>query len=76
MLPVSYSAAAIPFSILSGFLIDRVGTRISLAVFMIFSIIGLSVFAISTTPSSTDYSMCLIGRAIYGMGGEGLVIWF
>ena len=75
LIPILYSAFAIPASIAAGFLIDRVGPRICVSLFTTVSIIGLSVFAYAAG-GEPDFTLFLVGRSIFGMGSESLMIWF
>ena len=65
----SYSIAAIIALLIGGFMIDRLGTRISSLVFSILVVIGAVVVAIAPT-----VMMVFVGRFIFGAGAEPLVV--
>ncbi|MCK5379249.1 MAG: MFS transporter [Acidobacteria bacterium] len=65
----AYSVAAIIALLIGGFMIDRLGTRISSLVFSILVVIGAAVVAFA--PS---INMVFVGRFIFGAGAEPLVV--
>ena len=76
LIPIVSSAAAIPFSIIASLLLDKVGSRFSISFFTTLSISGLSLFAYSTSSEDPNFRNFLVGRALFGMGYVGQIIWF
>ena len=76
LIPIVFSTAAIPFSIFSGIMIDRVGNRFSISFFTVLSIIGLSIFCYGSDQNNPNFTLFLIGRGLFGMGWIGTIIWF
>jgi nitrate/nitrite transporter NarK len=68
-----YSVYAFPNIILpfvGGIIIDRLGVRVGIALFSFLLIIGQLVFTWGA--ASGDFTIMLIGRVIFGLGGECL----
>ena len=77
LIPVASSAAAIPFALFAAMLLDKMGTRFSISFFIILSISGLSLFAYSATVGADpNLRNFLLGRALFGMGYVGQIMWF
>ena len=65
----AYSIAAIIALLIGGFMIDRLGTRLSSMVFSILVTIGAIVVAVAPT-----VTVVFVGRFIFGGGAEPLVV--
>ena len=77
LIPVAGAAAAIPFALLAALLLDKMGTRFAISFFIILSISGLSLFAYSATVGADpNLRNFLLGRALFGMGYVGQIMWF
>ena len=70
-----YSAYSFPNTVLpffGGVLVDKLGCRKMILIFTTFLIAGQAIFAFATTINS--YTVMLVGRAVYGFGGESLCV--
>jgi len=70
-----YSAYSFPNTILpffGGILVDKLGCRKMILIFSCFLIAGQAIFAFATSINS--YPIMLVGRAVYGFGGESLCV--
>jgi len=67
---------AIPFSFAAGFVIDRFGTRFSIGLFTMLCFVGLTLMAYSSSTATLNFNLLLVGVAIFGMGSDGILIWF
>ena len=67
-----YSMPNIVLSIVSGYFVSMVGIQKSSLIFSLILLFGQTV--ISLGMSFEVYSAVVLGRALYGIGGEGLVI--
>jgi len=65
-----YSLPNIILPFFGGVLIDRMGVRISLSLFSLFLILGQLVSTFGA--AKDDFILILIGRIIFGIGGESL----
>jgi len=63
-----YSTPNLIIPLFGGILIDKMGLRVSVLVFMSFVVCGQLVFAIGG--ATLNYSVMLLGRFIYGIGCE------
>ena len=75
-MPAIGAAAAIPFSLFAALLIDKTGTRFAISLFTTISISGVSLFAYSSMAGDPNWRNFLIGRALFGMGYVGQIMWF
>ncbi len=64
-----YSVAAVIVLLISGVVIDRVGTKVSTFVFGVLCLVGGILTAISP-----DFRVMLAGRFILGLGAESLIV--
>jgi MFS family permease len=64
-----YSVAAVIVLLISGFVIDRVGTKKSTFVFGVLCLLGGIL-----TAASADFRLMLAGRFILGLGAESLIV--
>ena len=77
----AYSYPNIVIPLIGGVLIDQIGVYPCMVLFSILTITGQGVFTIAGYMGTSDQSndnpfiMSVIGRIIYGMGGECLWIW-
>jgi len=62
--------------VLSGLLLDKIGSRKSNILFISLQFIGLSVSALATSANFLDFQLFLIGQSVFGMGNVGTMIWF
>ena len=69
---VLYSAPNCVIAIVGGQLIDRLGTQRSLFIFVSLVTVGHAIYALGFSVSS--YAVCLIGRIVFGLGGESLSV--
>ena len=67
-----YSFPNIVLPFFGGYLVDRFGTNVTLFSFLLIICVGQTVFAVGV--STKNYEMCLIGRSIFGVGGESLSV--
>ena len=67
-----YSFPNIILPLFGGGLVDKIGAELSLLIFLSLVTIGQAVFAFASSISS--YPLMLIGRGIYGLGGESLCV--
>ena len=67
-----YSLPNIILPFLSGFLIDRLGVRLSLVLFAILVIIGQGIMTYGAF--KFNFTLLLIGRAVFASGGDCIVI--
>jgi nitrate/nitrite transporter NarK len=67
-----YSLPNIILPLLGGLVIDRISIRVALALYAFFLIIGQSIFAYGT--SQKDFTIMIIGRIVFGFGGESLSV--
>lgn len=67
-----YSSTNIILPLVGGFLIDKLSIRLSLFVFSSILIVGQSVFLVGG--STMNYTCMLIGRLIFGLGGECMAV--
>ncbi|KAF0691106.1 Aste57867_17604 [Aphanomyces stellatus] len=70
MLYTLYSIPNIILPFFGGFLVDRLGARFTLLMFASIITVGQIVFAIGC--STTQFNVMLLGRVIFGLGGESL----
>ncbi len=68
-LNASYSIAAVLTLLIGGIIIDRVGTRKSIALFSVICLLG----AILTTVEGS-FGMMVAGRTVLGLGAESLIV--
>lgn len=66
----SFPNVILPF--FGGFLVDRMGPNLMVLIFLVLICIGQCIFAIASTIKS--YALCLVGRAVFGFGGESLSV--
>ncbi len=64
-----YSVAAVIVLLISGVVIDRVGTKVSTFVFGVLCLVGGILTAVSA-----DFRIMLAGRFILGLGAESLIV--
>eukprot|EP01084_Bolivina_argentea_P141150 248068_1 len=67
-----YSFPNIILPLFGGALIDKIGAEISLLIFLCFITAGQALFAFAASINS--YPLMLIGRVVYGFGGESLCV--
>eukprot|EP01083_Nonionella_stella_P221463 791175_1 len=67
-----YSFPNIILPLFGGALIDKIGAEISLLIFLCFITAGQALFAFAASINS--YPLMLIGRIVYGFGGESLCV--
>ena len=70
-----YSIYALPNIILplfGGILIDKIGTRKSLVIFLLLQIFGQTLVWLSSI--HLDFNLMLAGRFLFGLGGENIVV--
>ena len=67
-----YSFPNIILPLFGGGLVDKIGAEISLLIFLTLVCIGQAVFALAASINS--YPLMLVGRTIYGLGGESLCV--
>lgn len=72
MLYSVYSFPNIILPLLGGFFIDYVGVRLGITIFATLICVGQAVFALGC--SSRQYWLALLGRIIFGFGGESLTV--
>lgn len=70
-----YSVYSFPNTVLpffGGFLVDRMGTNISMFVFLSLICAGQAIFWLGATVK--NFTLCIIGRMVFGFGGESLSV--
>lgn len=72
-----YSYPNVILPLIGGVLIDKIGLNFSIFLFSSLLVIGQGVFAIAgflgtEEPSNTPFIVAMIGRFIFGLGGESL----
>ena len=67
-----YSLPNIALPLLGGVLVDRAGVRFSLLLFSTLITLGQCLFAAGGSAASME--LMLIGRALFGLGGESLAV--
>mmetsp|Transcript_59956 Transcript_59956/g.98969 ORF Transcript_59956/g.98969 Transcript_59956/m.98969 type:complete len:550 (+) Transcript_59956:21-1670(+) len=67
-----YSFPNIVLPLFGGALVDKIGAEISLLIFLVFVTVGQAVFAFATSINS--YPLMLVGRVVFGFGGESLCV--
>ena len=67
-----YSFPNIILPLFGGGLVDKIGAELSLLIFLSLVTIGQAIFAFAASISS--YPLMLVGRGIYGLGGESLCV--
>lgn len=68
-----YSVYALPNTILpffGGFLVDKMGVRLGIFIFSLLLTIGQLVILLGAV--TTEFSLLLVGRILFGIGGESL----
>ncbi len=65
----SYSVAAVLTLLLGGLIIDRIGTKKSIAVFAAICMLGAGLTAVKG-----DFGLMIAGRAVLGLGAESLIV--
>jgi len=70
MLYSIYSFPNVVLPLIGGYLVDFIGVRMCIFIFSCFVCGGQVIFAIGVSASS--YWMALLGRAVFGVGGESL----
>jgi MFS family permease len=74
VLQAMVSLPCVVVCIFAGFFLDIFGLSHAGLVFTCLTILGSTIFALSTTFES--FNMALVGRAIYGVGCECQLVWF
>ncbi len=64
-----YSVPNVIMVLIGGIIIDKIGTRISTFIFTLLCLIGAAV-----TASFSDLTMMAIGRLIFGLGAESMIV--
>lgn len=64
-----YSIAAVIVLLVSGYVIDRAGTKVSTFVFAVLCLLGGIL-----TAASSDFRIMLAGRFVLGLGAESLIV--
>ncbi|MGH9555755.1 MAG: MFS transporter [Terriglobales bacterium] len=64
-----YSVAAVIVLLISGYVIDRAGTKVSTFVFAVLCLLGGIL-----TAASADFRVMLAGRFVLGLGAESLIV--
>ena len=67
-----YSLPNIVLPLFGGFFVDKIGIRIGLLLFSSLVAAGQAVFALGC--SSAQYWLAVLGRFIFGLGGESLAV--
>ena len=70
-----YTVYAIPnilFPLFGGYLIDIIGVRKGVFIFSLILVIGQVVCTIGASKSVSNFYIILVGRIIFGFGGETL----
>jgi nitrate/nitrite transporter NarK len=70
-----YSVYSLPNMILplfGGILVDKLSVNICIVLFLSFIVVGQALFALGVTIKS--YALMLVGRTIFGFGGESLCV--
>jgi MFS family permease len=67
-----YSVPNVVLPFFGGYLVDTIGARKMIIVFAILLTLGQAVFALGCTTKS--FTAMLIGRVIFGLGGESIVV--
>ena len=76
LIPIVSSLAGIPAVLIAAVMLDKLGSRFSISFFVILAIAGLSILAFSAIEIDEPvYRNFLIGRALFGMGYTGQVMW-
>ncbi|HLF13391.1 MAG TPA: MFS transporter [Bacteroidota bacterium] len=65
----SYSVAAVLTLLIGGWMVDRFGLRLSIAVFSVLCLLGAML-----TAFSGDFLVMASGRAVLGLGAESLIV--
>jgi len=68
----AYSAPNTVLPFFGGFLVDKLGCRIMLMMFTVFLVVGQVIFAFGASLNS--FYVMIIGRIVYGFGGESLCV--
>lgn len=66
----SYPNIVLPF--FGGFFIDKLGTKVTIVTFVSLIAIGQAVFSVAASIGS--FPLALVGRVIFGLGGESLSV--
>ncbi len=64
-----YSVPNIIMVLIGGIVIDKIGTRISTFIFTLLCLIGASI-----TASFSDITMMALGRLVFGLGAESMIV--
>lgn len=64
-----YSLPNVFMVLIGGIIIDKIGTRISTFIFTIICLLGASI-----TASFNDLTMMAVGRLIFGLGAESMIV--
>lgn len=67
-----YSFPNIILPFFGGYLVDRLGTNLMLFSFLCLICLGQFIFALGASLKS--YPVCMLGRAVFGFGGESLSV--
>ncbi|KAI9345577.1 major facilitator superfamily domain-containing protein [Obelidium mucronatum] len=70
-----YSSSSLPnifFPVIGGLLVDRIGPGPMIIVFSALVLIGQVMFALAL--SSKNFALLLVGRTLFGLGGESLEV--
>ena len=65
----SYSVAAVLTLLLGGIIIDRIGTKKSIAIFAVICLLGALL-----TAAQGNFAVMVTGRAVLGLGAESLIV--
>merc|ERR1719158_2274164 len=70
-----YSVYSLPNTVLpllGGVFVDQIGVYKCIVIFMSFLVLGQSIFALAV--STKTYWLALVGRIIFGFGGESICV--
>ena len=67
-----YSFPNVILPLFGGGLVDKIGAEVSLLIFLMLVTAGQAIFAFACSINS--YGLMLVGRTVYGLGGESLCV--